>query len=276
MQVGYVCTGGPVTAQVRVAEVVEECGWDGFFTWDALSIAGMDTWDPWALLAAVAVRTTRVRLGAVVFAPARHEPATLARQVQTVDHLSAGRLVLPVGLGVSDDAAYSRLGRIVDVRERAERLDDTLAILDAASEGGPVTHDGTRHAVTDLTLAPGTVQRPRVPVWVVGAWPSPRSMARAARWDGWVVQRLRSQDPVGPDLVREGLAAVTELRAAEGLDAPFEVVVSERLPDEPAAAAERTAAFAAAGVTWLIHADWSASVTVEQQLEHVRQGPPGG
>ncbi len=111
MQVGYVCTGGPAAEQVRVAEAVEECGWDGFFTWDALSVAGMSTWDPWALLAAVAVRTTRVRLGAIVFAPARHEPATLARQVQTVDHLSEGRLVLPVGLGVSDDAAYSGLGR---------------------------------------------------------------------------------------------------------------------------------------------------------------------
>jgi alkanesulfonate monooxygenase SsuD/methylene tetrahydromethanopterin reductase-like flavin-dependent oxidoreductase (luciferase family) len=276
MRVGFVCTGGPALDQVRIAEAVEEHGWDGFFTWDALSIAGMDTWDPWGLLAAVAVRTSRIRLGAIVFAPARHEPATFARQVQTVDHLSGGRLVLPVGLGVSDDVAYSGLGRAVDVRERAERLDDALAILDAASAGGPVTHHGARHVTTDLTLAPGTVQRPRVPVWVVGAWPSPRSMARAARWDGWVVQRLRSQDPVEPDLVREGLAAVTELRAAEGLGGPFDVVVSERLPDEPGAAVERAAAFAEAGVTWLIHADWSADVTVGQQLERVRQGPPRG
>ena len=112
MEFGFVAATGDAGETVDLAVAVEEHGWDGFFTWDALSVGDPVVWDPWTLLGAVAARTSRVRLGAVVFAPPRHQPWTLVRQVQTLDHLSGGRLVLPVGLGVADDAAYSRLGRV--------------------------------------------------------------------------------------------------------------------------------------------------------------------
>ena len=274
MRFGFVATHGPVGELVTLARETDAHGWDGFFTWDALSIAGSDGWDPWAVLAAVAVRTSRVRLGAMVFAPARHEPATLARQVQTVDHLSGGRVVLPVGLGVDDDVAYSRLGREVSLRERAERLDDALAVLDAAAGGGPVTLHGRRSEVDGVAFAPGTVQRPRVPVWVVGAWPSRRSLARAARWDGLVVQRLRSDAPVDADAVRGSLEVIGELREAEGRTGPYEVVVSEPLPGDAAAAADRVAELADCGVTWWVHADWSEATPMAEHLARVRSGPP--
>jgi alkanesulfonate monooxygenase SsuD/methylene tetrahydromethanopterin reductase-like flavin-dependent oxidoreductase (luciferase family) len=273
---GFVATHGPAGELVSLAQEADEHGWDGFFTWDALSIAGTDGWDPWSLLAAAAVRTSRVRLGAIVFAPARHRPATLARQVQTVDHLSGGRLVLPVGLGVDDDVAYSRLGREVSLRERAERLDDALAVLDAAAGGGPVTVHGRQSVVDGVTFAPGTVQRPRVPVWVVGAWPSRRSLARAARWDGLVVQRLRSDGAVDAETVRGSLEVIGELRESEGRTGPYEVVVSEALPEDPAEAVDRAAELAECGVTWWVHADWSDTTTVAEHLSRVRSGPPTG
>lgn len=276
MRFGFVATHGPVADMVALAHEADEHGWDGFFTWDALSIAGTDGWDPWALLAAAAVRTSRVRLGAMVFAPARHEPATLARQVQTVDHLSGGRVVLPVGLGVDDDVAYSGLGRVVSVRERAERLDDALEILDAAAAGGAVSVHGRRGVVDGVTFAPGTVQRPRVPIWVVGAWPSRRSLARAARWDGLVVQRLRSEAPADADVVRGSLEVIGELREAEGRTGPYDVVVSEALPEDPAAAADRAAELAECGVTWWVHADWSEGTAMAEHLARVRLGPPAG
>ncbi|MDO8108182.1 LLM class flavin-dependent oxidoreductase [Isoptericola sp. b441] len=271
---GFVGTQGPPSAMVGLAELVEEAGWDGFFTWDALAVPGSDGWDPWALLASAAVRTSRVRLGAMVFAPARHAAATLARQVQTVDHLSGGRLVLPVGLGVDDDAAYSSLGREISVRDRAAALDDALAVLEAAAEGGSVTVHGRCTTVEDVTFAPGTVQRPRVPVWVVGAWPSRRSLERAAHWDGLVVQRLRSHDPVDDEVVRGSLELIGERREAEGRIGPYEVVVSEPVPEDPAEAADRAAALADWGVTWWVHADWAPGTPLSAHLARAGLGPP--
>ena len=110
------------------------------------------------------------------------------RQALTVDHLSGGRLVLPVGLGAVDDGAYSRVsGETTDVKERAALLDDSLAILDLAWTGEKFSYAGTHHQVTDLEFRPRPV-RGTIPVWVIGAWFAPRSMRRAVSRDGKAVQ----------------------------------------------------------------------------------------
>ncbi len=111
-------------------------------------------------------------------------------------------------------------------------------------------------------------------VWVVGAWPSERSLARAARWDGIVLQRLRSEERVDPAMVREVLADIRARRAAQGRSGPYEVVLGQALPVDPAQAAEESRAMADAGVTWWVHADWSPGTPVEAHLERVRHGPP--
>ena len=70
----------------------------------------MDIYDPWVVMAAMAMRTERVRLGAIVSPPARRRPWKLAREAMTLDRLSNGRLVLPVGLGATDDGAFGNVG----------------------------------------------------------------------------------------------------------------------------------------------------------------------
>ena len=130
MRFGFVGSYGSVAQQVRLAQEVEAHGWDGFFTWDGISVGDVDIFDPWVLLGAVAERTERVRLGALIFPLARRRPWKVAREALTVDHLSGGRLVLPVGLGVDDDGGFSRVGgEARTARGRAERLDEALAIL---------------------------------------------------------------------------------------------------------------------------------------------------
>ena len=62
--------------------------------------------EPWTVLAAAAMATRHVRLGTLVTPVARRRPWVLARQVTTVDHLSGGRAVLGVGLGVPPGAEY--------------------------------------------------------------------------------------------------------------------------------------------------------------------------
>ncbi|PYF97365.1 Flavin-dependent oxidoreductase, luciferase family (includes alkanesulfonate monooxygenase SsuD and methylene tetrahydromethanopterin reductase) [Georgenia satyanarayanai] len=275
MRYGVVASFGSVEQVLDMAVAAEEAGWDGFFTWDGISVGAMDTYDPWTLLGAAAVSTTRIRLGAMVFALARRHPWKVAREAITVDHLSGGRLVMPVGLGAVDDGAFSRVsGAPTERRTRAELLDDSLAILDLAWRGEPFSYTGTHHRVEDLVFRPTPVQRPRVPVWVVGAWPSRRSMDRALRWDGVLPQPMGGPgDPVTPQMVADIRALAAERRADGG--AGFDVVVEGVLREGDAAAASRVRELADAGATWWVESRWEGEeARPENLLARIRRGPP--
>lgn len=282
MRFGFVGSFGSAAQTIALAQAAEEHGWDGFFTWDGISVGELDTWDPWALLGALAVSTERIRLGAMIFPLARRRPWKVARESITVDHLSGGRLVLPVGLGAVDDGGFARVsGEATTARDRAERLDDALAILERAWSGERFSYTGTHHTVTDLVFRPRPVQRPRIPVWTVGAWPSERSMGRAARWDGVLPQRRSGPGALTPDDVRELVAWVTDRRRTLAAAEPgrflgdFDVVVEGVLPDDPDAAAEHVRAYADAGATWWVESRWDGERdTPGALLDRVRQGPP--
>ncbi|HEY3523206.1 MAG TPA: LLM class flavin-dependent oxidoreductase, partial [Candidatus Limnocylindrales bacterium] len=188
MRVGIILNAGDPRTLGDLAAAAEAAGWDGVFYYDAIAIGDMDLYDPWVILAAMAMRTERVRLGLVVAAPARRRPWKLARETTTLDRLSNGRLVLPVGLGVLDDVGFGNVGEPTAARERAERLDESLAILDGLWSGEPFGFDGRHYRFGPMTFRPTPVQRPRIPIWVVGAWPHRRSIARALRWDGILLQ----------------------------------------------------------------------------------------
>ena len=103
MRYGFVITSGGPREVAGLAREVEESGWDGAFYWDGISLGALDTYDPWVVMAAMAMSTKRVRIGAMLTPPARRRPWKLAREALTLDHLSGGRLVMPVGLGAVDD-----------------------------------------------------------------------------------------------------------------------------------------------------------------------------
>ena len=81
--------------------------------------------DPWVALTVMAMRTSRVRLGGIVMALPRHRPWLFARAATSVDRVSGGRLVLPIGLGALDDTGFSGVGEATDIRVRAERMDES-------------------------------------------------------------------------------------------------------------------------------------------------------
>ena len=112
----------------------------------------------------------------------RRKPWDVAGQAATLDVLSDGRAQLAVGLGALHPgwtAFEADEGR----RVRAEKLDEGLAVYDGLMRGQPFAFEGRHYRCTptDVLVPRPPVQRPRVPVWVVGAYPSERSLARAAR-----------------------------------------------------------------------------------------------
>jgi alkanesulfonate monooxygenase SsuD/methylene tetrahydromethanopterin reductase-like flavin-dependent oxidoreductase (luciferase family) len=276
MRCGFTITAGDPGTAAELAAEAEAAGWDGVFTYDAIAIGDGPTYDPWVLLAAVAMRTSRVRIGAIVFAPARRRPWKLAREATTLDILSGGRLVLPVGLGTLDDAGFTAVGEATSTRARAERLDETLAILDGLWSGEPFAFEGAHYRFEAMTFLPRPVQRPRIPVWVVGAWPHERSMRRAIRWDGVVLQALDADGRASrsPAVVAEVAAWIRGQPQLAPRAEPFEIVVDGTTPaDDAARAAAEVDALADAGATWWIEADW-ADTSVAAMRRRIRAGPP--
>jgi alkanesulfonate monooxygenase SsuD/methylene tetrahydromethanopterin reductase-like flavin-dependent oxidoreductase (luciferase family) len=186
----------------------------------------------------------------------------------TLDRLSGGRLVLPVGLGTLDDAAFGGVGEPTDARTRAELLDESLTILEGLWSGQPFGFEGRHYRFAEMTFQPTPVQRPRIPIWVVGVWPHERSMRRTLRWDGIYAQ------VDGVDAVREIVAWAEREWPAAARDRAWDVVVEGRTPGEdPAAAGAVVAAYEAAGATWWIEADWESG-SVEAVRRRIEAGPP--
>jgi alkanesulfonate monooxygenase SsuD/methylene tetrahydromethanopterin reductase-like flavin-dependent oxidoreductase (luciferase family) len=267
---GFIISSGDPRTVAELAREVEEAGWDGAFYWDGISIGDMETYDPWVVLAAMAMRTERVRIGAVLTPPARRRPWKLARETMTLDHLSGGRLVLPVGLGALDDGGFSKVGEPTDRKVRAQLLDESLEILTGLWSGEAFRYEGEHYHVEEMTFLPRPVQRPRIPIWVVGAWPSKRSMNRALRYDGLLAYTTRGA--VTPEDIREIKVYVEENRA--GIE-PFDIVWEGTTPgNDPEQAAQVVSPFAEAGVTWGMESRWTPPNEPEDLRARIRQGPP--
>ncbi len=171
---------------VRLGIGAERAGLDGYFLWDHLvhsdSGEGPPIVDPWQVLAVVAARTSRIKLGTMITPVARRRPWKLAKEVTTLDLLSGGRVILGVGLGDPAHAEFGLFGEPTDRRVRAELLDEGLDVLAGLWTGQPFSHEGKHFTVGPVRFSPTPVQRPRVPIWVGGVLPAGGPLARAARW----------------------------------------------------------------------------------------------
>lgn len=277
MKYGFVLPNGDARTAAELAQLAEECGWDGFFVWEPV-------WgnDAWVLLTAAAMRTKCIRLGTMLTPLSRMRPWKLASEAATLDNLSGGRVILSVGLGALD-TGWAEFGEVTDRRTRAELLDEGLDIITGLWRGQPFHYEGKHYQVRPMSFMPPPppVQQPRVPIWVVGAWPRPKSMARALRYDGLLPMVFDAEGrpaQASPDDIRTMRAHVEANRPAENAGRPFDIVVEGVTPgDDPLAAAAQVRPWAAAGATWWIEAMWAAN-DQEDGLEFVRnrirQGPP--
>ena len=233
-----------VVAELAVS--AEEHGWDGLFVWDHIAYRPpvRAVADPWIVLSAVAAATRTLRIGPMVTPLARRRVQKLARETVTLDHLSAGRLTLGVGLGSDNSGELGPWGEELDPRRRAALLDDGLERLSQLWAG---------------EFEPRPVQQPRIPVWVAARWPNRRPVRRAARWDGLFPIELP-----GPDALAELAAETREAREAPGA-APFDIVAEIKPGGDPAP-------WHAAGATW-VFTDFGRQPRADEVRETIVAGP---
>lgn len=274
MHYGFVMPFGDARQVAEAARAAERAGWDGIFVWEP--VWGIDAW---VCLTAAAMVTERIRLGTMLTPIARMRPWKLAGETATLDNLSGGRVILAIGLG-APDSGYAAFGEVIDRRTRAELTDEGLAILTGLWAGQPFSFSGKHYTITptDFSPPPPPAQRPRIPIWVVGAWPRAKSMARAIRYDGLIPSAFDADGKARqatPDELRAMLAYAAERRPA---GPPLDLIVEGQTPgDDRAAAAELLAPWRAAGATWWLETMWAESnadggmAAIRARIE---QGPP--
>jgi alkanesulfonate monooxygenase SsuD/methylene tetrahydromethanopterin reductase-like flavin-dependent oxidoreductase (luciferase family) len=274
--------GGPAAHPRRLAELAalaEEAGWDGVFVEDYIVYQNrqdVPTYDPWVALAAMALATSRVRLGTMVTPPARRRPWKVAREAVTLDHLSGGRLILGAGLGDTADTTFAGFGEETRPATRAAMTDEALEVLAGLWTGEPFRYEGRHYHVGEVTFLPRPVQRPRIPIWIGGAYPNPGPLRRAARWDGAFLYRAAaagstddSGEALTPDALREVRRAAEAQRPA---GAPFDVVAGgPRRGHDWDLERERIRAAADAGATWF--GEWIPPADFETMRAAVARGP---
>ena len=273
MHSGFVLPWGTAAEQLDLAILAEQAGWDGLFVWEAAY--GIDAW---SLLAAMAARTTRIKLGTMLTPLPWRRPWKVASQVPTLDQLSGGRAILAVRVGATGTDLPST-GEVTDIRGRAERLDEGIDLIRELWAGRNDYH-GQHYLYQTGRMDLGQVARPvqeRIPIWVVGVWPRPKSMRRVLRCDGIIPEYDLDGREHKPSDARE----VRDWLIGHGARAGLDVISEGETPaDDHAAAAAAVTPWAEAGCTWWLETRWQMphddEERMDQVLERLTAGPPTG
>ncbi len=195
----------------------EELGLDGVFVPDHILAKPATTqhygphWpDPFSLLAYLAGRTRRIRLGASVIVLPYRNALVAAKSAATVDQVSGGRFIFGVGVGW-DEEEFRDLG--LPFRQRGRMSNDYIRAIKAAWASDVPEYKGQYLSFSGATFSPRPVQRPHPPIWVGGS-PGARSEAAMRRCaelgDAWHPLALSLDD------IEKGVATVREMAARFG------------------------------------------------------------
>jgi len=157
-----------------VATTAESAGFDSVWVMDHFyQIPGVGPrTDPmleaYTLLGAIAARTSRVQLGAMVTGVTYRNPALLAKIVTTLDVISSGRAILGIGAAWNEDEHDGYGFAFPPVAERMARLEDALRICRAMFTETAPTVEGTHHRIREALNVPRPIRREGIPILVGG------------------------------------------------------------------------------------------------------------
>lgn len=204
-----------VETLVEFSQRVEELKFESAWVIDHLLVGEpiyRCTWyEPLSVLTAMATVTKRVKLGTSVLVLPIRNPAILAKQIATMDHLSKGRIILGVGNGWWDKE-FEACG--VPKSERGPRVSETIQILRKLWTGEPTDHSGKFFHFKGISMEPKPFQKPCPPIWIAGGTAVGKAegvysvkaeqvLKRIARLgDGWIARAVTTADKISDDYKR--------------------------------------------------------------------------
>jgi len=173
----------PSQAELRaVVERVDRGGYDSMWVGDHISFP-LSILDPLLQIAQAAMISQRLTFGTGVYLLPLRNPAAVAKQVSTLDHLTGGRLIFGVGVGGEFPKEYEACG--VPHKERGSRLSEGIQVLRQFWSGQPATHQGRHFQFAGVSMQPPPRQAGGPPIWCGGR--SDAALARAGQLaDGWI------------------------------------------------------------------------------------------
>ena len=252
--------GGPPTLGsdlARLARAAEDADLDVLWVSDHLlqaapgSAEDAEMLEAYTTLGFLAARTERIALGTMVTAATFRPPALLVKAVTTLDVLSGGRAWLGIGAGYHEEEARALDLPLPPVRERFERLEDTLALALQMWAGDTAAFAGRHHRLERPVGSPRPLAQPHPPI-LIGGMGERRTLPLVARYgDACNLFDI----PDGGATVRHKLEVLA--RRCEEVGRPFDEIektLSSRLaPEEsPEAFAERCAAMRSWGIDHVV------------------------
>ena len=251
----------------------EHAGWDGFFLTDTVmyhKTGEEPLTDVFTVLPAIAVKTSRMRIGTTIAALPRRSPWQVARQTVAIDHLSDGRLTLGVGLGDPPDVEYTTFGENSDPVVRGEKLDEALDIITGLWTGNEFSYHGRHYHVNKARFRPIPKQQPRIPIWVGGSWPNRIPFRRASRWDGVIPVKDYATINLEPHHLQEINSYVEKHRT---LKTGFDTVIIGNGKSQ-GDIENRRRQYEQLGITWWLKYLPSYRNSPTEIKEQIRAGPP--
>lgn len=172
---------------------------DGKRRWEAFT----DWPDPWVMIGALALVTTRLKFVTTVYLPAMRDPYSAAKAIGTAAYLAGGRLELGIGVGWCEEE-FELLGQ--QFARRGRRTDEMLTLMKKLWEPGWTEFAGEFYSTPRLEMEPTP---PPIPIYVGGL--SDIALRRAARHDGWI------GDLISTDAALQRVERLRDLRAENGL-----------------------------------------------------------
>jgi probable F420-dependent oxidoreductase len=215
-----------------MARAIEDLGYDSMWLGEHLLYRWADRaprgpWEAWGLLGALAAVTSRVELGPLVACTAFHNPAVLAKQADTIDEISGGRLILGLGAGWNE-TEFRAFGIPFD--HRIDRFEEAFTIIRTLLQEGAIDFEGTWYSARDCELLPRG-PRPGGPPLMIGS--SGERMLRISvphvdSWNAWYADTQNSPDGVAALAAKVDAACAAAGRDPDAIERT--VAVHVRMP----------------------------------------------